>query len=168
MARLEKLPIEILLLIINLIRPNRDFVAFSRTSRFFHNLTRNELPLRRKYRRIRIKERSDFDKAFTILLSILRRPQLGDYVHHIEFDRPPGGHADYEIKNDDLKELNDEDSQRLRIAVKNAGFAGEYAEKVINMVLQPTEFPWGYLGLVLTTSLLSSLFIVDITGGMHV
>ncbi|KUL85438.1 hypothetical protein ZTR_06788 [Talaromyces verruculosus] len=146
MAKLEQLPTEVLLLIINLIRPNRDFLAVSRTSRLFHNLTRNELPLRRKYRRIRIKEKSDFDKAFTILLSILRRPQLGDYVHHIEFDRPPGGYADYEIKNEDLKELNDEDSQRLRIAVKNAGFADEYAEKVINMVLQPTEFPWEYSG----------------------
>lgn len=148
MGKLEQLPTEVLLLIINLIRPSRDFLALSRTNRSFHNLTRNELPLRRKYRRIRIKEKSDFDKAFTILLSILRRPQLGDYVHHIEFDRPPSGYADYEIINEDLKELNGEDSQRLRIAVKNAGFAGEYAEKVINMVLQPTDFLWTYSELV--------------------
>lgn len=161
MAKLEQLPTEVLLLIIGLIRPNRDFLAFSRTSRSIHNLTKNELPMRQKYRRIRIKEKSDFDKAFAILLSILRRPQLGDYVHHIEFDRPPGGYADYEIKNDDLKELSDEDHTRLRQAVKDAGFTGEYADKVINMVLQPTEFPWEYSGLVHTALLFSSRFMAE-------
>lgn len=148
MAKLDQLPTEVLLLIINLVRSNRDFLAFSRTSRSIHNLTNKELPLRRKYRRIRIKENSDFDKAFALLLSILRRPQLGDYVRHIEFDRPPGTYADYDIKNKDLKELSDEDSQRLRTAVNNTGFTGEYAEKVINMVLQPDNFRPEYAGLV--------------------
>jgi hypothetical protein len=168
MAKLDQLPTEVLLLIISLVRSNQDFLAFSRTSRSIHNLTKNELPVRRKYRRIRIKEKRDFDKAFNLLLAILRRPQLGDYVRHIEFDRPPCSYADYEIKNKDLKELSDEDHTKLRTAVKNAGFTGEYAEKVINMVLQPTDFPWEYSGLVHTASLFSSFVIVDIKGRIHV
>ena len=147
-----------------MIRPNRDFLAFSRTSRSIHNLTKKDLQMRRKFRRIRIKETSDFDKAFAILLSILRRPQLGDYVHHIEFDWPPGGYIDYEIKNDDLKELSDEDHMRLRQAVKDANFRGEYAENIINMVLQPNNFQRAYSGLVHTALLFSSRYMAVATG----
>ncbi|EEA22681.1 hypothetical protein TMatcc_001524 [Talaromyces marneffei ATCC 18224] len=138
MAKLDQLPTEVLLVIIGLVQSNRDFLAFSRTSRSFHNITKNELPLRRKYRRIRIKENTDFDKAFNILISILRRPQLGDFVRHIEFDQAPRTYINYEINSIGLKELKDEDSERLRIAVQNAGFTGEYAENVINMALQPS------------------------------
>lgn len=146
MTRLQQLPTEVLLLIIGLIQPNRDFLAFSRTCRSIHNLSKKELSLRRKYRSIRVKEDSDFDKAFAFLLSILRRPQLGDYVHHIEFDRPPSGYADYDIESESLRDLTDEDHVRLRKAVKDAGFTGQYADKVVNMVLQRSEFLRGYSG----------------------
>lgn len=147
MAWFNRLPTEVLLLTISQVRSHRDFVAFSRTCRAIHSLTKNELPLRQKHRRIRIKSPSDSDKAFDILLSILRRPQLGDYVRHIEYDRPPNSYHDYQIRTKDLKELSDEDYERLQTAVKNSGFTGEYAEKVINMILQPYDPVWHW-GLV--------------------
>ncbi|EED15401.1 conserved hypothetical protein [Talaromyces stipitatus ATCC 10500] len=146
MAQLHQLPTEVLFLIISELRSNRDFLALSLTCRSIHNLTIKELPLRRKYRRIRIKSQKDIDKAFVILLSILRRPQLGGYVRHIEYDQPPKSYHNYEIRTKDLKVLSNEDSRILQMAVTKASFTGEYAEKVINMILQsPPPYHFGDL-----------------------
>lgn len=148
MAPFSKLPAEILLLIVSEVRSNRDLAAFSRSCRSVYDLSRNQMPLRRKYRQIRLKSNSDLEKAFSLLIAILRRPQLGDLVRHLELDRPPTSYHEYEIRNKDLRNLESEDLERLRTAVENAGFTGEYGVKILNMVLQPYEFGSAYAGLV--------------------
>lgn len=152
MARFDQLPAEVLLHITSLIIPHRDLVSFARANRTTYSLSKDKLRLRRKYRRIRFRPRTDtdLDNAFSILMAILRRPQIGEYVRHIEVDRPPTTMLDYEIRNVDLKKLDDDDFKRLREAVQDAGFTGQYGEKVINMILQPYEFRSAWSGLVLT------------------
>lgn len=146
MARFSQLPVEILLHIVNEVRSNRDLAAFSRSCRTVYNLSREEMPLRRKYRRIQLNSITDLERGFALLLAILRRPQLGHLVRHLELDRPPTSYRSYEIQNKDLKTLEDGDFERLKIAVKNAGFTDEYGEKVLNMVLQSYEFRSAYSG----------------------
>lgn len=146
MARFLQLPVDILLHIVNEVQSNRDLAAFSRSCRAIYNLSRQEMPLRRKYRRILLKSISDLERGFALLLAILRRPQLGGLVRHLELDRPPTSYNDYEIQNKDLKTVEDGDLEKLKTVVKNAGFTGEYGEKVLNMILQPYEFRSTYSG----------------------
>lgn len=59
----------------------RDIAALSQQCRSLHRLC--DMPLRRKYRRVKLQSERDLKVAFDMLLSILRAPYLGSYVRHL-------------------------------------------------------------------------------------
>ncbi|KAL4782589.1 hypothetical protein BJX76DRAFT_358746 [Aspergillus varians] len=96
MPHLERLPNELLLLIISEIQNYKNLACFSAQCHRLHALC--DLPVRRKYRRIRIRRDGHLNPAFEVLLSILRKPRLATYVRHLEIDREPSESAAYEGK----------------------------------------------------------------------
>ncbi|KAF7157169.1 hypothetical protein CNMCM6106_002251 [Aspergillus hiratsukae] len=114
---LISLPEEVLQGVIDSFSSHRDVASLSLQCRRIHRLC--EMSTRRKYRRVRLRNTSDFAKAFGMLLSILKKPRLGLYVRNIELKRSPAlGYA-------------------LEEAIKRLGFESvQKQEKILNMLLQ--------------------------------
>lgn len=140
MPSFETLPNEVLLQIVSCIDSTRDLAALSAQSRTLSTIC--DMSLRKRYRRIRICSDRDSDKAFHMLVSILRRPILGKYVRHIKFDWIPG-RQDFTTRNYSRMEIKGDDQERLSAAVRRAGFTGEEEEKVLDLVRMQAEGLYG-------------------------
>ncbi|CAL5874608.1 uncharacterized protein PFLUO_LOCUS8905 [Penicillium psychrofluorescens] len=124
---------DILRLVVSHVDSQRDFAALARSCKALHRLC--DMNARRRYRRIRLCSSADLERALYILLSILRKPQLRDYVRHIELDSNT-------LWNDTLardhqrhkKPLTDEDKRLLQRATEAARFPKVMEEHVFYLL----------------------------------
>ena len=138
MVTIDNLPDEVLLRILSYVQSMRDLAALAIQCRSFHRVC--DMATRRQYRRIRLRSPGDLQLGFAMLLSILRRPRLGIYVRHIEINRPPLKRRSYEKGTHDVTmSLDEDDLERLRVAIRRAGFRGEEEDTVMNMLLQKQQ-----------------------------
>ncbi|KAJ5606199.1 hypothetical protein N7510_008980 [Penicillium lagena] len=124
---------DILRLIVSHVDLQRDFAALARSCKVLHRLC--DMNARRRYRRIRLCSSADLERGLYILLSMLRNPQLRDYVRHIELDSNT-------LWNDTLakdrqqhkKPLTNEDKQLLLQATEAARFPKPIEEHVFYLL----------------------------------
>lgn len=88
------------------------------------------------YRKILINDDPDnLEYTFQLLMDIVKRPCLGQFVRRIEYVHRPSDGDDYpELPYQ--RNLSADDMRLLRRAVQNAGFQGDKEEKIINMLMQ--------------------------------
>ncbi|GFF46853.1 hypothetical protein IFM46972_08151 [Aspergillus udagawae] len=128
------LPSEIHHRIIFHLESNRDVAALSSQCKALHSLC--DMSNRKKYRRVRITPRiSDLDRAFQMLVDILRKRSLGRYVRHIEYRQTISRYRQYDVKPYEPK-LSEDDMRLLRNATQRAGFTGALQERVLNMLVR--------------------------------
>ncbi|KAL2864006.1 uncharacterized protein BJX67DRAFT_384186 [Aspergillus lucknowensis] len=134
MSHLEDLPNELLTLIISHVESNKDLVSLSRASRRLYAPC--ELSDRRKYRRVRIRGRvGRIEKAFQLLLLILRKPRIGGYVRHLEFQQFTRFRRGYSERPWE-RTLGKEDLVRLEAATLEAGFMAPEDQRIMNILMQ--------------------------------
>lgn len=144
---LLSLPDEVLQGVIDSFSSHRDVASLSLQCRRIHRLC--EMSTRRKYRRVRLRNTSDFAKAFGVLLSVLKKPRLGLYIRNIQLKRSPAlGYAfvkSYRLRPAE-RALELDDLHRLEEAIKRLGFESvEKQEKILNMLLQdPAIMEYGH------------------------
>lgn len=136
MAHLQRLPDELLALILDNLSNNNDIAAISVQFRRVHRIC--DLATRRRYRRIRIRKDEHLNPAFEILLSILRKPHLGTYVRHLEVDRQPVHSGEYrKVENADcLRSLSQGDLDLVKKAVRRMPCTGYDEDTFLNMLMQ--------------------------------
>ncbi|KAL5342036.1 hypothetical protein BJX70DRAFT_395393 [Aspergillus crustosus] len=132
MRCLQGMPDDILLLIVSYVVNPKDITALSIQFRRVHPLC--DLPIRRKYSRIRIRKDHHLDNAFKFLLSILRKPRLGLYVHRLEVDRQARNPWNYEMTNYE-RTISTDDLANLKTAIA-AAFTKDEREPVLKLVMQ--------------------------------
>lgn len=84
---------------------------------------------------IRLRSEQDCDEAFRLLISILRQPELGLYIRHMDILRDTQFHGHYKPSHYQ-RFLSEEDGLLLRLAIRNAGWYGVEEEMIFNMLLQ--------------------------------
>ncbi|CAI7601843.1 unnamed protein product [Penicillium glandicola] len=131
------LPLEIHQRIISCLLSNRDVAALSVQCRILHSMC--DMATRKKYHRISVSSgEENIDKPFELLMDILKRPSLGNYVRHIECCTPTNRHMDYkEAKSQ--RDLSNKEMNLVRKAVRQGGFTGPQEDRVINMLMQRME-----------------------------
>lgn len=128
------LPLEIHHRILSYLLSNGDVAALSLQCRTLHAMC--DMATRRRYHRVSVSEAEDsLDNAFELLMDILKRPTLGQYVRHVECCQPLSKHKDYEETNFE-RYLSNEDMNLLREAVQMGGFTGSERDQVVNMLMQ--------------------------------
>ncbi|CAG8416638.1 unnamed protein product [Penicillium salamii] len=119
----------------------RNLAALSQSCRSIHRLC--EMETRERCRQIRVDPNdSSINKAFDLLMEILKNPNLGNHVREIVQTRQPSMEHHY-IQTAKLRELSADDKDLLRAAVLKAGFAGPQESAVLNMLMQNTTEPPG-------------------------
>lgn len=68
-------------------------------------------------------------------MAILKKPSLGQHVREIVYHKTPGADVKYKMGKFQ-RHLSDEEMQIVQTAVRNAGFIGQKADPVINMLIQ--------------------------------
>lgn len=84
---------------------------------------------------IRLRSEQDCEEAFQLLLSVLRQPELGLYIRHIDILRDTQFHGYYK-PTPHQRFISGDDCLLLRLAVRNAGWYGAEEELILNMLLQ--------------------------------
>ncbi|KAI9929540.1 hypothetical protein ASPWEDRAFT_183991 [Aspergillus wentii DTO 134E9] len=131
------LPPEVHHRIISHLLSNRDVANFSIQCRTLHALC--DMETRKKYNRIHITGRDEgIDRAFNLLMDIIRRPSLGYFVRQIDHWQPLRGPEEYK-EGVFERELSDEDMRLLASAVRKAGFVDRNERRVINMLMQKKQ-----------------------------
>lgn len=131
------LPLEIKNEIISQIPSIDDLAALSQSCRSMHQLC--DVKRRKQFHRIRVSGKDAFiNQTFDILMEILKKPSLGNYVREIQQQRRPSPGAPY-IGRDEQRKLSEGDMNLIREAVKRAGFSGTQESAVINMLMQNTS-----------------------------
>jgi hypothetical protein len=108
---------------------------------------------------IRLRSEQDCDEAFQLLMSILRQPELGLFIRHIDLLRDTQFHGHYKPTTYQ-RYLSEEDALLLRLAIRNAGWYGVEEEMIFNMLLQRNfdlDFSNGFHSYVITPVFLSGL-----------
>lgn len=132
------LPLEIQQRVLFFLHSHRDFAALSVQCRSLHFLC--DMPRRRKYRRIYItNSRQSFNRGFSMLMDILKRPSLGEHVRHIEYNVDC---CTWTVPNPQQprRELSGQELQLLRAAVRRAGFVGDEGLRVLDLLLELINF----------------------------
>ncbi|KAF4767684.1 hypothetical protein N7455_011307 [Penicillium solitum] len=124
---------------------------------------------RKKYHRISVSAgEDDIDKPFALLMDILKRPSLGNYVRHVECCTATSSHMDYkQVKSQ--RDLSNEEINLVQKAVKKGGFTGLQVDRVVNMLMQRMEKTATYggyrhresLGTFITQALTAILIVVS-------
>jgi hypothetical protein len=78
------------------------------------------------------------EQAFGLLMSILKRPSLGQYVREIRYYGRPTDACDWENVNKEQhpRDLSESDMDLLKSYVRRAGFTGSNEKSVLNMLVQ--------------------------------
>lgn len=140
MPSISDLPDELLLYVISQVPSHQDVAALSQQCRRLNRLC--DMNMRRKYRKIKLSRREDMERARDMLLSILRKPQLGKYLQHLELDQSSSSSFTRIWRSDICPakiSLQPEDQERVSKAIKNAGFEGPKEDEVLNMLLQDMD-----------------------------
>lgn len=134
MTSLTNLPIDTLRNIVSFLPSNKDVAALSIQCRSLHSLC--DMETRKKYRRIDIwLSDNSVDRAFNMLMDILKRPVLGRYVRHVGCWERVLAHNDF-TEGEYQQELSKDEMRLLRNATRRAGFVDSEEERVINMLIQ--------------------------------
>ncbi|KAK2768571.1 hypothetical protein FQN54_000427 [Arachnomyces sp. PD_36] len=142
MAALDKLPAEILLRILSLLPNIQDAAALSIQCRYLHSVV--DMATRRRYFRLRV-DGCHWQRSYNLLWKFLKRPILASLVKEIvsnEWNFPEGGkaHDDWWVPSPDEK-----DAPLLQSAIDRAGFTGDKAEKLMEMImLLPRNMEQGF------------------------
>ncbi|CAI7565773.1 unnamed protein product [Penicillium viridicatum] len=124
---------------------------------------------RKKIHRISVSSgEEDIDKPFALLMDILKRPSLGNYVRHVECRTATSSHMDYKQVKSQLDSRNEE-IDLVQKAVEKGGFTGPEVDRVVNMLMQrmdKTATYGGYrhresLGTFITQALTAILIVVS-------
>lgn len=84
---------------------------------------------------IRLRSEQDCDEAFELLMAILRQPELGLFIRHMDILRDTQFHGHYK-STAYQRFITEEDGLLLRLAIRNAGWYGVEEEMIYNMLLQ--------------------------------
>lgn len=134
---LLSLPLETHQRVITYLLSHRDVAALSVQCRTLHSLC--DMATRKKYHRISVSSGEEgIDKPFALLMDILKRPSLGNYVRHIECCKATSRHMDYKEANSQ-RDLSNEEMILLRKAARKGGFKGPQGDRVVNMLMQRME-----------------------------
>ncbi|KAJ5475025.1 hypothetical protein N7539_008091 [Penicillium diatomitis] len=114
------LPPELLARIISEVTMNSttDLVALAQTCRIFHQLF--------------------MDQGFDLLMEILKRPRLGQYVQEIQQLGQPGIEV-LQMSVSDQRRLGPEEMSLLSCAVQRAGFTGREARDITGLLLHRSK-----------------------------
>ncbi|KAJ5545297.1 hypothetical protein N7535_006320 [Penicillium sp. DV-2018c] len=131
------LPREIHQQIISYLPSNHDVAALSIQCRTLHTMC--DMAARHKYHRIIVSsDEEKLDRAFDLLMDILKCPTLGQYVRCIECWEGTSTNPVYkEIKYQ--RDLSTEEMDLVRKAVRKGGFTGPREEPIVNMLMQRIE-----------------------------
>lgn len=96
---------------------------------------------REKYRRLRLGVGDDLETGFQTLLFLIKNSEIAEHVRHLEVHgrRSMSQGLDFDFNNppDDPRELELDDLERLKAAIKTAGFTeGNEPQLVLHMLLQ--------------------------------
>lgn len=128
------------MLILSYLPSHADAAALSLQCHRWHRLC--DIATRRKYRRVKLRERLDLDVAFKILRSILKTPRYGRYVRHIELtilSPSPKVKIKRSYTARLQRSLLPDDHGRLTAAIRRAGF--ESAQEQENMLKNLLQDP---------------------------
>ncbi|KAJ5375685.1 hypothetical protein N7517_007691 [Penicillium concentricum] len=90
---------------------------------------------RKKYHRISVSSgEEDIDRPFALLMDILKRPNLGNYVRHVECCTATCMRMDYK-EVESQRDLSNEEMNLVRSAVRKGGFTAQ-EDRVVNMLTQ--------------------------------
>lgn len=129
-------PFEIHVMFIPRISSPRNLAALSQSCGPTRRLC--DMATRERCYQIRVNPKdSSINKAFDLLMEILRNPNLGKHVREIVQTRQPSMEHHY-IQTAKLRELSADDKDLLSAAVLKAGFAGSQESAVLNMLMQNT------------------------------
>ncbi|KAJ5437526.1 hypothetical protein N7445_006070 [Penicillium cf. griseofulvum] len=127
------LPLEIHQRIISYLLSNRDVAALSVQCRTLHSMC--DMATRKKYHRISVSSaEEDIDRSFDLLMDILKRPNLGTYVRHVECCNATYRRMGYKEAKFQ-RDLSEEEMNLVRKAVRKGGFTAR-EERVVNMLMQ--------------------------------
>ena len=134
------LPSEIHHRILSYLICNRDVAALSIQCRALYLVC--DMSTRKKFHRLRISTtKRSIDPAFELLLEILKKPTLGQYVRYIEcYPRALEASTLFVLK-DPQRKLSDDEVALLRAAVRRAGFTGDKEKLLLNMLMQKEAQP---------------------------
>jgi hypothetical protein len=135
MANFPSLPDELLLMIFRNVQDHRDVVSLALQNKRFHALS--DLKTRRKFRRTQSACDTDMARALKMLLLILKRPHLGEYVRHLKIDCGRGCRDEDPLREEDLEP---EDVERLKQAIRNAGFVEEEVPQMMEAMFPKVEY----------------------------
>ncbi|KAE8374511.1 hypothetical protein BDV26DRAFT_41030 [Aspergillus bertholletiae] len=103
-------------------------------------------------RRVHLRTVHDTDEVFDTLLSILRKPALGQDIRYVNLDRSLAGSSIEPPALNIPREVKEEDRKLLEGAVRRAGFAGKQYGMMMNIVThRPCD---GYHGMKRTNDLM--------------
>ncbi|KAJ5215873.1 uncharacterized protein N7498_002280 [Penicillium cinerascens] len=135
------LPLEIQAMVIPRVSSIGDLAALSRSCRSIHRLC--DMKTRERCYQIRVEPKDySINKTFDLVMEILKKPQLGNYVREIVQTREPSMEHHY-VQTAEQRELSAGDRGLLRAAVQKAGFAGSQESAVFNMLMQNITKPPG-------------------------
>ncbi|RDW86080.1 uncharacterized protein DSM5745_02722 [Aspergillus mulundensis] len=143
-SALLDLPTELQLDIIDLVADEDfnfdDLVPLALSCKHFNDLC--ELKSRREFRTITIREFRHTYSVFDRLLDILRTPRLAGYVRRVELNMQTKVGTPFinEPPTWERTDLPDSDVQLLRRAVNKAGFEGQQARDVMDMLMQRSAY----------------------------
>lgn len=119
---------------------NRDVAALSVQCRALYLVC--DMPTRKRFHRISISTtKRSIEPAFRLLLEILKKPTLRQYVRYIEcYPKPLEANSLFVLK-DPQRRLSGEEVALLRAAVRRAGFTGHKEKLLMNMLMQKETQP---------------------------
>lgn len=130
---------EIIDRILSYLESIRDAAALSLSCHTLHPMC--DIATRRKFHRICVYPNDQsIERAFSLLVDILKRPRLGQYVRQIEYYWRPNCEVDYAEEENKryLRDLSESELHLLRTAVQRAGFTGPKESRATNMLMQET------------------------------
>ncbi|KAJ5291818.1 hypothetical protein N7478_001069 [Penicillium angulare] len=133
---LFSIPVEIYAQIILYVSSIRDLAALSQSCRTLHSLC--DMKTRERFDRIRIHPHDiSIDKNFDLLMEILKKPRLGNYVREVQqYWRPNHNVAYVERQGQRGLRLSTDEMNIICAAVQKAGFSNSQESDVINMLMQ--------------------------------
>ncbi|KAJ5822563.1 hypothetical protein N7447_004903 [Penicillium robsamsonii] len=122
---------------------------------------------RKKYHRISVSSGEEgIDRPFALLMDVLKRPSLGNYVRHIECCAVTCMRMGYK-EGESQRDLSNEEMNLVRNAVRKAGFTAQ-EHRVVNMLMQRMDktatIDYRYresLGTSITQALTALLIVVS-------
>ncbi|KAL3455979.1 hypothetical protein BJX64DRAFT_271426 [Aspergillus heterothallicus] len=157
MPSLTSLPRDVHQHIISYLLSVRDVASLSKTCKALHHMC--DMELRHEYHSVKIEgNRGSLNIAYDLLIGILRRPVLGHYIRHVEVRAREPRRLAYK-EQEPQREIDEEELNLLRGAIRNAGFEGEEEGPMLNMLAQRMSYEHFKFGTVLQRRNMDTVFV---------